>query len=507
MSFKARTQSVNIPYIMAFFAALVMGAAAATGKPIFSVLVAGTLGGIVLVSQPVALLWALLSMTLVVAGIVLYFIPTLANIWWITYGMGAMLFVPAIMSGLSNDRTHLHPGLSPTVIAALIFLVSGLFSTFINRSPPWEVVLALKGILLFGGVWAALALLPISKEVMKRWLIGFLIIGLIQWLPAIYQYLFVRADRLVKGLGTIEASDSVVGTFGGAMDAGGLSPVLAAYLIMLMTVLLALRRDGLLSTRKLLLALPFLFFPLLIMEVKVIVIYVPLCLFILYKDLIWRRPVAFFSGATAALMIMVGIIFAYQALHWSAAGSNIEKSLESMVSYSFVKRLDAENRAKGIMTRREVIDFWWEKHDLDEPVSMLLGHGLGASRTQGMGHGHIAAKYAPRVIDYTALALILWDTGLVGIVAVLALIISAFRMAKRLSLSTRLDPWQKSLARGLHALIPIFLVSILYQGDIFYAAPMTFMLMTVLGLLAWLRNQEYSATVNNELASGGPIRR
>jgi hypothetical protein len=487
---------------MAFFAALLMGGAAATGKPIFSVLVAGTLGGIFLVSQPLALLWALLCMTLAVAGIVLYAIPALANIWWATYGMGAMLFVPAVLSSLSNDRSHLSPGLSTTFIAALIFLGGGLFSTFINHSPVLEVTLALKGILLFGGVWAALALLPISKDFMKRWLTGFVIIGLIQWLPAIYQYVFVRADRLVSGLGKIEASDSVVGTFGGSMEGGGLSPVLAAYLVILIMALLALHRDHLLSTRKLFLTIPLLFFPLLLMEVKIIVVYLPLCAFILYKDFIWKRPAAFISGAISAALLLVGIVFAYQSLHWSAGGGNIEKSLESMVSYSFVKHLGPQDQEKGVMTRREVVDFWWEKHDLDDPASMILGHGLGASRTQGMGTGHIAAKYAPKVIDYTALSLILWDTGLLGVVTVFTLLISAFRMAKRLSLSNHLDPWQKSLARGLHASLPIFLLSIFYQGDIFYAAPMTFMLMTVLGLLAWLRNQEGSAVIAYQRRSG-----
>ncbi|MEO5573974.1 MAG: hypothetical protein ABIR48_05780 [Gammaproteobacteria bacterium] len=495
------TSRTNVPYIiyiMAFFAALLMGGAAATGKPIFSVLVAGTLGGIILVSQPIALLWALLCMTLVVAGIVLYFIPTLANIWWATYGMAAMLFVPAILSGLSSDKTHLNPGLSPTVSAALIFLGVGLFSTFINRSPVWEVTLALKSIVLFAGLWAALALLPISKDTMKRWLIGFVMIGLIQWLPAIYQYFFVRVDRLIKGLGTIEASDSVVGTFGGTPDSGGLSPVLAAFLIILMTVLLALHRDKLLATRKLFLAIPLLFIPLLLMEVKIIVVYIPLCAFILYKDIFWKRPLAFISGTLLSMLLLVGIIFSYQAMHWSAAGSNIEKSLEAMVSYSFVKHLSPEDRAKGMMTRREVVDFWWEKHDFDDPVKMILGHGLGASRTQGLGTGHIAAKYAPKAIDFTALSLLLWDTGLLGVAAVFTLIISAFRSAKRLSISIRLTPWEKSLARGLHASIPIFLLSIIYQADIFYAAPMAFILMTVLGLLAWLRNQEQLAATEHQ---------
>lgn len=501
MNSQASAPRANIPYIMAFFAALVMGGAAATGKPIFSVLVAGALVGMFLVSQPKALLWTVLGMTLLIAGIVLYFIPTLDRIWWATYGLGAMLFIPAITSRLSNDKIQLDSGLSATFVAALIFLSVGLFSTFINQTSVWEVTLALKSMLLFGGVWAALATLPIGKDFMKRWLVGFVIIGLVQWLPAFYQYLFVRADRLVMGLGTIEASDSVVGTFGGTMDSGGLSAVLAAYLVMLVVMLLALHRDQLLKTRKLFLAVPLLLAPLLLMEVKVIIIYLPLSVFLVYRDLVWRRPLAFISGATLLTVLLVGIVFAYQSLHWSASGSNIERNIEAMSSYSFEKRLGHASRADGVMTRREVIEFWWSEHDLDEPVQMFLGHGLGASRTQGLGVGHVAAQYVPRQIDLTGLAQILWDTGLLGATAFFAIIISAFRMAKKLARSTQLDPWQKSLARGLYAIIPIFLISLLYRADIPYAAPMMFMLMTVLGLLAWLRNQERANSADQRLGS------
>ncbi|MEO7557612.1 MAG: hypothetical protein ABIT92_00850 [Gammaproteobacteria bacterium] len=490
---------------MAFFAALVMGGAAATGKPIFSVLVAGALGALFLVSQPIALLWAVLCMTLVISGITLYFIPTLDKIWWAAYGMGAMLFVPAIMSRLNSDRHRIQLNFSPVFIAALVFLVCGLFSAFINNAPLWEVTMALKSTLLFGGVWAALAMLPISKDVMKRWLIGFIVVGLIQWLPAIYQYVFVRADRLVKGLGTVEASDSVVGTFGGTMDSGGLSAVLAAYLVILIIMLLALHRERLVPSRRLFPAIPLLLTPLLLMEVKVVVVYLPIALFILYKDIIGRRPLAFISGSLALITLLIGMIFAYQSLHWSAAGTNIERSLASMSSYSFVERLGPAARAAGVMTRREVIEFWWQKHELDEPVNMFLGHGLGASRTRGMGVGHIAAQYAPRSIDLTGLAVILWDTGLIGALAVAVLFISAYRTARRLSRSVRLEAWQRALAHGLRAVIPIFLISILYRSDIPYAAPMMFMLMTVLGLLAWLKNQDGPTDSESKL-TGAAVR-
>ena len=480
----------NGPYLLAFFAALVMGVTAATSQPIVSVLFAGALASLFLISQPVPLLWATLVITLVIAGVLQYFVPTLDKVWWAAYGMGAMLFAPAIMAKILNKDRQPALSLSPTLLAMILFVLIALFTTLINRSPVWQVVLAMKSLFMLAGVWAALAILPISKDVMRRWLLGFVVIGLIQWLPVIYQYLFIRPNRLSRGLGTIEASDSVVGTFGGSMESGGLTAVLAAYLVMLIIFMLAYYRNHLIKRGTLLLCLLFLGVPLLLIEAKVIFVYLPVCLFILYKDVIRRRPFGFIVGTLAVITLLGSVILAYQTLHWSASGRSLADNVKALSSYSFEKQLGPAAREAGIMTRREALDFWWDIHSIKDPVKMFMGHGLGASRTQGLGTGNMAAQYFPRQIDLTGLTSLLWDTGILGTAAFLMILIAAYRMAGKLAASPHSGPWENSLARGLQACTPIFLISLFYRADIPYTASTIFLFMVMLGLIDWLRRQE-----------------
>lgn len=475
--------------MLALFSAAMMGLLAASGQPLYTILFAGALTGLLLSTQPVTLLWLTLIGTLVLAGTVQYFIPTLHQAWWITYGLAAMLFVPAVTSRLSQAPAR--TGLSSTATSAWLLLAIALLSTLINRPPTWQIILSMKSILLFGGVWAALALVPLDKDTVRRWLLGFALIGLAQFIPVLYQYLFVRSSRLEMGLGTVEASDSVVGTFGGSMEAGGLTAVLALYLVILIIVMLSLYKHGVIAKRKLGLAIFLLGSPLLLMEVKVIFIYLPLALLILYKDNLYQRPGSFIAGSLLVVLSLSVVLLAYQAFHWSATGRSLEDNIKHLSSYSFNKRAGVEHRELGLMTRREVLEFWWGQHKTNKDARLLIGHGLGASRTQGLGIGNVAARYVPLRIDGSGAAVILWETGILGLCAFLLLIICGYRSARRLSRSDNLNPWQKSLARGLHAIIPLFVVSLFYRPDIPYAPPAMFIFMTAFGLLAWLEKQAH----------------
>lgn len=478
-------------YFLAFFAALLMGVLSATGQPLLSIIFAGVLSAIILMTQPVLLLWMVLFMTLLVAGLLVYFGSGLEKVWWVTYGMGAMLFASAAVARATRRTDHVSAGFSPIMPAVFLFLLISLLSTLVNKSPTWQVVLSIKSIFLFGGIWAALAIIPITQDTMKRWLTGFLVIGLAQIVPVLYQYIFVRSTRLSQKLGMVEASDSVVGTFGGSMESGGLTAVLAAFLVMLIIVILAFYRARLLERSKLLLFLLILGIPLLLMEVKVIFIYLPLSLFILYKDVLFHRPASFVGGSIAVVLLMSLVLLGYQFLHWSSTGRSLEDNIKALSSYSFAEKSSSMTaHAEGVMSRRDVISFWWDKHHVKEPLHMFLGHGLGASRTRGLGVGNVAATYYPLHIDKTGIAFLLWDVGLLGAATYLWLIASGYRLARRLSLSPRLEAWERALAQGLQAAVLVFLVSLFYRSDIPYAAPMMFLFMTVFGLLAWLHQQD-----------------
>lgn len=486
----------SVPYLLALIIALVAGGIISVAQPIVALLFVGSIGGVLLIVQPTILLWVLLLMTLVIAGTVKYFIPGLEKIWWVTYGMAAVLIIPAIMAAITRSSVRYPANFSAQSLFGWLFIVAAAFSTLINAAPVMQAALAVKSLFFFAGLWIGLAFIPISTTTMQRWLKAFLVIGAMQWLPAIYQYLFVRTSRLSGGAG-VESSDSVVGTFGGSMDGGGYTATLAAYLVIMIVIVIAYYRKGLIGRIRTFGLVGLLVIPLLLMEVKIIFFYLPLSLLILFKDIALRRPMAFFGGASATALILMTTLLAYQSLHWSATGRDFGENFEQMFTYSFKEEMSPALEDEGHMSRLLSAKFWWEKHGVSEPVNLVFGHGLGASKTGGSTTGSMAAKYRPLYIDHIGLVVLLWDLGIVGLVLFVALIRTGYNRAKKLASMERLARWQRALASGLQAVIPLFLLSLIYRNDIPYGAPMMFMLMTVFGLLAWLGNQEKNNVSSN----------
>ena len=87
------------------------------------------------------------------------------------------------------------------------------------------------------------------------------------------------------------------------------------------------------------------------------------------------------------------------------------------------------------MGRTAAIPFWWHEHDLSDPAHLLVGHGMGSSRFRSsLGVGEVAKRYVFS-IDTSAATAMLWDLGLLGGSAFVAMLISGeltvFRLASK----------------------------------------------------------------------------
>ena len=447
------------------------------------VLTLGALVAVVLSLRPVLLLWFVTLITLVVAGSIRFFLPQLGQVWWVAYGAAFLLFVPALL-GARVPASSAEPKSVLLGVSTIVLLIDMVAASALALSPGQQIIFASKSLFMFGGVWALFALMPLSSDTVKSWLKGLLFIGLIQWAPAFYQYLVVRTSRQARGLGDISAADSVVGTFGGSMEAGGLTAVLAFFLAGSILVLTGLHRAGALSGRRLMLLIAVLGVPLLLMEVKVVFIYLPIGLAVIFRRDLLRRPVKTLLWGSVVCGLLAGGIAAYQYLHWSVRGTTIEESVEKSFSYSFSRSTET-----GALTRRGVIEFWWDKHGMDNLSETIIGHGLGAARTQGQTLGTMAVKYYPAKIDRTGVAMFLWDFGILGTAAFFCMLFGTFLRAGRIAKTVAVT-WQAGLAAGLQAVCVLAGLSSLYRNDIPYAAPMMFLLMGLFGLTAWLGKQE-----------------
>lgn len=471
----------------ALLAAALLGALTGLSQPLFAAVGFGLIASVALLAAPLAGLWLATALTLFISGPVQYFLPRMgARLDWAAYLLAGSLFVPAFVSIALGRKASDKPITSTSVTVGLfVFIFVALMSTALNAGATFEIIAAIKSYVLFGGLWALLALYPFTGQAVRKWLGFLLAIGLIQWLPAIYQYIFVRGKRLVTGLGdTTEASDAVVGTFPGSLTAGGLSAVLAMFVAILIAGLLAAYREKLLDKKRTVLFLVLLAVPVLLAEVKAIFIYLPVALMLVYGAELKRRPVAFVALAIGCVLAVSALLLAYDRLHWSKRSGDFSTRVEKLFSYSFEDRPPSFQMRYGVMSRREAVSFWVE-HGTANAVATLIGHGIGSSRTEGLTLGHAARPYYPAPIDGTGLSLLLWEVGLIGTGAVFAMLLAGYQAARRLA-SKLSDPGRRAVARTLQVSFLLFLLSIPYRNDIPYAAPMMFMVMTAFGLLGWL---------------------
>ncbi len=455
----------------------------------------GVIVAVFLALKPLVLFWFTTVMALFAVGLLKYFVPGSGAIWWLVYGSSALMYIVAaiqVARGCTVDISVRSVMLPPVMILCFLLL---LISAGLNSVSIGQWMVSIKSIFMMGGVWALLSTVHFKEMEINKWTKGILWIALIQWIPVVYQYAFVRSYRIETGRGTIEASDSVVGTFGGTMTSGGLTAVLAFFLVSILLLLLAYRREKLISKRALLLMLMVVFFPLLLMEVKIVFFYLPVGLIVLYRNELLSRPMFAIGALSSGAVLLLGLLFAYQTLHWSAKSEDIQSNIERAFSYSFESRTGGASEP-GVLTRRGAIEFWWNEHADKNYTQLFLGHGLGSARTQGQVIGAMAIKNYPRIIDRTGLSMMLWEVGMIGVILLLWMWFLMWRLVARISRQKLLDVHHLAMAKGLHAIMPLFVMSLLYRNDIPYAAPMMFLLMASFGLISWLSRRSVSeATV------------
>lgn len=489
-SHPSQTTGALAAILAASLIAILFGAVIGLSQPLFTVAAFGLVASVALLAAPIAGMWLATTLTLLIAGPIQYFFPNVgARLDWAAYLIVGSLFIPALAAfTVAKNNTHKTVVQTLVAIPLTVFLLAALLSTAVNFDTGFEVIAAIKSFVLYGGLWAFLAIMPLHEQSIRKWITYIFAIGLLQWLPALYQYMFVRGRRIASNIGdTTEASDAIVGTFPGSLEAGGLSSVLALFLIILISGLLVRHKEKLLSKRALVMYLAVLAIPILLMEVKAVFVYLPVALLIIYGGNLKKRPLAFITFLIGTVMVTATLLFAYDKLHWSERKDDFPTRMEKLFSYSFEEKLGGIQSRYGYMSRREAVAFW-AREGTNDVLSALVGHGVGSARTQGLTIGHAARPFYPLHIDLTGLSLLLWEVGLIGAGAVIGLLLAGFNAARKLA-GKLAEPTHRSLARTLQVSFLLFLISIPYRNDIPYAAPMMFMVMSSFGLLSWLNRK------------------
>lgn len=479
-----------LPVRLAFVLAAALAALAlASGEVILIGLILGALLGLVLIERPTTTLSLVVVATLAVAGPVVMHWPQAARLPWMLSLLGVLLMVTAVLHGaLANRALRERPPWPGFALAAVASLALAALGALLGSGSLEQGVAGLKRQYAFWGVLLLWLILPLPWHQVYRLGKVLLVIALLQLPLAIYQRVVLMPRRLNLPDGVVPV-DIVAGSFEGSLTGGANNNVMAFFLVLMLSALAALRREGLLRAALFWPLALWLAAPLLLGETKMVIVLLPMALAIVHADLLRAHPGRFALGALATLMMCAALLYNYVALQVNEERSGM--SLQARIEQNLEYNLGSRGYYGGAsLNRSNVVGFWWSRHGLADLPGTLFGHGIGSAHgSRGTERlGHMDRQYPGYAIGLTAIAVHLWEQGLVGTALVGGTILGAWRCASRLVGRARhgLDrALCRTLAAGAALLVPIWLML-----EAWVLAPSQQVLIAlILGLTAWRARQ------------------
>lgn len=431
-----------------------LGLATALGLLPLLMLVA-LLGGAALLALPMVSLWVLAVGSICVAGLVELYLPAFQHIRWAFVAMAVLLAAQSLVGHALAVHRHVPAAAAGSARSTLIVPLAALFfavstaAALLGGGGVFAALSGLKGYFQVWGLWIALTWSGLGLAGVSRFFAALLPMALIQLPVALHQYLFLVPLRRGYELTTkgLVAIDVVSGTFGGALMGGGRSASLALLAMVGMALAVTRYRTG--RTRSL--ALTWLLVllcvaPLAISEVKIIFVFLPVTLLLLFGALLWRRPVAFLAGSLLALAALAGALAMYSSMIAvrSGSGGPVANYLTEVARYN----AGSGGYGSAGVNRTTVYLFWFDRNVVHGNTKhALLGHGPGAVNATSTAASESLAvrEFAGFAPGLTGLSTLLWEVGLLGAGLFIAMLVAGFRAAQSLGRHPALQAWRAEL--------------------------------------------------------------
>ena len=474
-------------YGVALAVAVVGGFISATGSVPFVAIFAAAAAAAAFVTSRQALLWFIIIGGLVITGAAQLYIPGSKYLRYIVPAAAVILLLHGALQKLSERKHAGDAGVasSPIMNWALVFVAVAVISSLINLLSAGVFIMGMKGYFQMWPFLLALALIAWNPRLIDTLPKLFLIIAICQLPFVLHQYFFLAPLRVGLGSGVV-AVDVVAGTFGGTVFGGGANAVLALYMVIVVACLLAIWKRGALSGIAMLAAGIALLAPVFVNQAKVAAIYIPVAYVIIFSKEISEQP-ARFLGAGVVMMLLVGGLLTVFSTTNPGGGFD---TLSEFFDFLF-ERQTAGIAARGDyseLSRWTALTFWAGEHVSENPAYWLIGHGPGSSRVQDGGLDLAITlaetRYAGLPLGYTGVSAILWDTGVLGLLAVFGMLLAGYRTARSLSSHyASTIPWKAGLFDGLAASMFVFAISLFHKDYFAFHLPYQTILVTVFGYL------------------------
>lgn len=449
--------------------------------PLVAIVGAAVLSLLLLFVLPLhGMFWCLFILTFVIQGSAVYFLR-LRPAAWLAFGLAILFFCRALLDLVVQRRQSLRarPGDgSSVVLAATLFVLVFVLSLVFNRVPKSQIFSAVKAMLpMFSVLFALYWFRWKEGHLETSWRLMFWVTAL-QLPVVLYQHFFVA---------TSTTFDSIVGTFGGTQGGGGNSAMLVLFSVVAAGYAGARWQAGQMSGRAfgamLLLTLAII----LLGEVKAAFIWLPLVLaWVLRRKVL--RSLGAFVGFAVLIAAFVGTTYTvYEQLYWGKhvqSARNVAEKLDRGGGYFFDP--NHINYRTGEISRAASLALWARDPQATTP-SRLVGYGPGASKPSGLlGAGQVAKRYQPLHLDATALAVLLWDEGVLGAVVYASMLLFSLLAARRFVRRGEGTPAQRALADTCVAAMLLFLIMLVYNRSLMDEPTAQLLLMMCMGTVVQL---------------------
>lgn len=457
-----------------------LGAVVALGSPQLDLLILAAIGGPLLLFVPARWVLPLLIVTgFVVVGLGVFYLR-MTKLFWVPYMLCMFLVLKLPLDALADRSRRDRHRVTPLFVWMLFgFFAAVAITTLLNQTPLINLLVGGKHFLFVWALTFLVASRGIDDDFLRKCWLLLLAIAVLQLPFAALQRVFSHGNW-----------DAVVGTFGGDPNGGGGSGLMAIFLAIAIGLAVALLKARQIAPVFGYAVIASGIGSVALGEVKVFFLLLPIVLAVVMRRDFVQRPALAFGVLAAGAITLATVAALYQSYYTNEARKSRSVSAQDYLDYVFKAEgnLDYVNLETGEVSRIGAPLIWVRTVLKDGPDKLLFGYGLTASRpSETIGKG-VMAKRFPFALNTSALTIVLWDTGLVGLLTLCGALAAAAINAFRLSGSMRIPPFHRACLEGCAGAFVVMLVTLGYNDAAINQVSFQFLLPFALGyVLYWLR--------------------
>lgn len=468
-------------FAIASFLALVFGLISVTNSPILIGLAVGMVLGVFLLAMPKKIIWMVIFLGLATPALLDMAGHGFSRMLWAISMLALLLWVPGIFYAIRlNPNQEKHTPLF--IWIAGFFVIYALFASVLNLHSFGELLGGFKRYFQAFGLMLAMATMVLNRKDFDGWLKLLLGIALLQLPFALFERFVLVALR--GGIATGgEATDVVAGTMGANLQGGSPNAVMVTFVLIAFAFIFARWKEKLIETPRLFLLGFLLLTPLALGETKVVLVMLPIMALVLLRKDIKKEPLRYVPIFMGLLLmtLALGYIYVYYMLD-----STFSEAYKGVISYN----IGNVGYGKLLLNRTTAMTFWWGLHSWADPMTFMLGHGLGSSYGSGQAAGHMAQLYPGYGINLTTVSSILWDLGLLGLLLYISIFVAAWVQVGNI--------WKRAQSRlikadcmALQAGIALTFLFFIYSDSQINLLVHEIIIAVMLGYAAFLYREQY----------------